>query len=276
MELRNMERRNFLKRIAAWSVGLLAVGKLATKSMAATQHPAGLVPIGGVIAWLKSFTNVPALPDEYAELNGQVLSDAQSPFNGQTLPNLEGSAELCPDLTSANWTVGTGWTFGTSPNTLIKSSDGTGTAAPTTPLTIVAGATYKVVITVSALTIGGTATYTLGGTSAGTSTLAAVKTYENYVVATNSGNLIITPSNTSRFTISAISVTMVKRFIRFSSTSGSTGGYDDAFSYPANGSLLGVGPVAASAGFAQQFDDGGVVRTTLPPYYEAVPIMRIK
>jgi hypothetical protein len=275
MELRNMERRNFLKQIVAWSVGLLAVGKLATKSMAATQKPAGLVPIGGVIAWLKSFTNVPTLPDEYAELNGQVLSDAQSPFNGQTLPNLEGSAELCPDLTSANWTEGTGWTFGTSPNTLIKSSDGTGTAAPTTPLTIVAGATYKVVITVSAWSAGAV-NYTLGETSAGTSTLIQARTYENYVVATNSGNLIITPSSTSRFTISAISIMEVKRFIRFSSTSGSTGGYDDAFSYPPATGLLGVESVAASSGWAQQFDAGGILRTTLPPYYEAVPIMRIK
>jgi hypothetical protein len=276
MKQRNMERRNFLKRIAAWSVGLLAVGKLATKSMAATQKPAGLVPIGGVIAWLKSFSNVPALPDEYVELNGQVLSDAQSPLNGQTLPNLETSSELCPALTSAYWTEGTGWTFGTSPNTLIKSSDGTGTAVPTTPLTIVGGTTYKVVITLSAWSVG-SATYTLGGTSAGTSTLNSKTTYDNYVVATNSGNLIITPSNTSRFTISAISVTALQqRFIRFSATSGSTGGYDNAFSYPPVTGLYGVTQVSASAGIAQQFDSGGIVRTSLPPYYEAVPIMRIK
>jgi hypothetical protein len=272
-----MNRRKFLKGAAALSAGLAAAGPLATQGMAATQHPAGLVPIGGVIAWLKSFTNVPTLPDEYAELNGQVLSDAQSPFDGQTLPNLEGSAELCPALTSANWTVGTGWTFGTSPNTLIKSSDGTGTAAPTTPLTIVAGTTYKVVITFSAMSAG-TLNYTLGGTSAGTSTFSPTSgahTFDNYVVATNSGNLIFTPSNTSRFTISAISITIMKQFIRFSTTSGSTGGYDNALSYPGATGLWGITQVSAS-GIAQQFDASGIVRTTLPPYYEAVPILRIK
>ena len=52
---------------------------------------AGLVPVGGVVAWLKSFPNTPALPASFAECNGQVLADAQSPFNGQTLPDLNGA-----------------------------------------------------------------------------------------------------------------------------------------------------------------------------------------
>ena len=49
-------------------------------------------PIGAVLPWLKSFTGVPAtLPTGWVECNGQVLSDADSPLNGQTIPNLNGS-----------------------------------------------------------------------------------------------------------------------------------------------------------------------------------------
>lgn len=47
-------------------------------------------PIGSVTAWLKSFTNTPDLPSEWIECNGQVLNDAASPLNGQTIPNLNG------------------------------------------------------------------------------------------------------------------------------------------------------------------------------------------
>lgn len=48
-------------------------------------------PIGCVQAWLKSFPNTPALPAPWAECNGQVLSDAESPYNGATLPDLNGA-----------------------------------------------------------------------------------------------------------------------------------------------------------------------------------------
>lgn len=52
----------------------------------------GICPIGSVQAWLKSFTNTPALPDGWVECNGQALSDADSVYNGQTIPNLNGSS----------------------------------------------------------------------------------------------------------------------------------------------------------------------------------------
>lgn len=51
----------------------------------------GIVPVGGVVAWLKSFAGTPALPDGWVECNGQVLADAASVYNGQTVPNLNGS-----------------------------------------------------------------------------------------------------------------------------------------------------------------------------------------
>ncbi len=46
------------------------------------------VPVGTILAWHKSFTGTPALPVGYVECNGQVLSDTASPYNGQTIPNL--------------------------------------------------------------------------------------------------------------------------------------------------------------------------------------------
>ena len=48
-------------------------------------------PVGSINAWHKSFTNTPALPAEWVECNGQTLSDAESPYNGQTIPDLNGS-----------------------------------------------------------------------------------------------------------------------------------------------------------------------------------------
>jgi len=48
----------------------------------------GMVPIGGIIAWMKSISGVPALPGEFVECNGGTVSDAASPINGQTIPTL--------------------------------------------------------------------------------------------------------------------------------------------------------------------------------------------
>lgn len=47
-------------------------------------------PIGCVVAWLKTLTGCPALPSAWVECGGQVLSDTESPFDGQTLPDLNG------------------------------------------------------------------------------------------------------------------------------------------------------------------------------------------
>jgi hypothetical protein len=48
------------------------------------QYP----PIGSIIGWVKSLTGTPSLPDGWLECNGQTISDAGSPYNGQTLPDL--------------------------------------------------------------------------------------------------------------------------------------------------------------------------------------------
>jgi hypothetical protein len=49
-----------------------------------------VVPVGGIVAWNKSMTGTPSLPSGWVECNGQVLSDAASPYNGRTIPNLNG------------------------------------------------------------------------------------------------------------------------------------------------------------------------------------------
>jgi hypothetical protein len=48
-------------------------------------------PVGSVQAWLKNYTNTPVLPTGWVECNGQTLSDVASPYNGQVIPNLNGT-----------------------------------------------------------------------------------------------------------------------------------------------------------------------------------------
>ncbi len=52
-------------------------------------------PVGGIIAWHKNLgPGAPALPPGWLECNGQTVSDADSPFNGITLPDLNGGARF--------------------------------------------------------------------------------------------------------------------------------------------------------------------------------------
>lgn len=54
----------------------------------------GIVPIGSIIAWHKSFTGTPILPDGWLECNGQPVNDMGSPYYGQALPNLNGEGRF--------------------------------------------------------------------------------------------------------------------------------------------------------------------------------------
>lgn len=53
-----------------------------------------VTPVGGIIAWHKNFPNTPSLPTQFAECNGQVISDSESLYDGQTLPDLNGDARF--------------------------------------------------------------------------------------------------------------------------------------------------------------------------------------
>ena len=75
----------------------------------------GVVPIGGVVAWVKSFPNTPVLPGSFVECNGQTLSDSNSPYNGQTIPNLNGASGGTQRFLRGSTTSGT--TGGTETHT---------------------------------------------------------------------------------------------------------------------------------------------------------------
>lgn len=54
----------------------------------------GIPPIGTILPWHKDLTGTPALPEGWAELNGQTISDADSVYDGVTLPDLNGDGRF--------------------------------------------------------------------------------------------------------------------------------------------------------------------------------------
>lgn len=67
-----------------------------------------LVPIGGVIAWLKSYTNTPALDGRFVECNGQTLDDSESVYDTQTIPDLNGNSYFLMGSSTSGTTGGAG------------------------------------------------------------------------------------------------------------------------------------------------------------------------
>ena len=109
-------------------------------------------------------------------------------------------AELSPAYTGAsgvNWTLGAGWETPIAGGVLNKNVDGVGTATPTGATAIVVGVTYKVVITPN-ITVE-TFSYTLGGVLG--SSIVGASVIIDYITAITTGNLIITPTNLSRGTV---------------------------------------------------------------------------
>lgn len=63
-----------------------------TPSASATASSTIIAPIGTIMAWLKSYTNTPqTLPTGWVECDGAILSDADSVYDGQVIPNLNGN-----------------------------------------------------------------------------------------------------------------------------------------------------------------------------------------
>lgn len=54
----------------------------------------GQEPLGVVVAWHKNFPNTPTLSPGWVEASGQVVSDPGSPYDGQTLPDLNGGGRF--------------------------------------------------------------------------------------------------------------------------------------------------------------------------------------
>jgi hypothetical protein len=63
-------------------------------------------PIGVITAFHKTFTNTPTLPWGWVECNGQTLSDAESVFNGQVIPNLNAANRFLRGATTSGTTGG--------------------------------------------------------------------------------------------------------------------------------------------------------------------------
>ena len=69
-----------------------------------------LPPVGAIIAWHKSLSGVPTLPDGWVECDGSLVDNLQSPLDGQRTPNLnnaknawnQGGAYLRGGTTSSN------------------------------------------------------------------------------------------------------------------------------------------------------------------------------
>lgn len=65
-------------------------------------------PIGSVMAWLKTLTGTPALPDGWVECDGATISDSDSPYNGTAVPDLNASSGTARFLRGATASGATG------------------------------------------------------------------------------------------------------------------------------------------------------------------------
>ncbi|MCX6766644.1 MAG: tail fiber domain-containing protein, partial [Candidatus Moranbacteria bacterium] len=105
---------------------------------------------------------------------------------------------------ASDWTLTAGWAYNS--NNVWHNANGVTTMSQTPIGGTVAGETYKVTYTVSGWTVG-TVTPQVGGVNG--VARGANGTYTDYIIATTTGNLIFTPTNTARFTIDDLSVTKV-------------------------------------------------------------------
>ena len=71
-----------------------------------TSINGAIVPIGGVIAWLKSFTGTPSLPSGFVECNGQTLDDSDSVFDNEVIPDLNGDNQFVRGNSTSGGTGG--------------------------------------------------------------------------------------------------------------------------------------------------------------------------
>jgi hypothetical protein len=51
------------------------------------------MPVGAIVAWMKNQSNTPDLPQQWVQCNGQKLDLPSSPYDGATIPNLNGAGD---------------------------------------------------------------------------------------------------------------------------------------------------------------------------------------
>jgi len=81
-------------------------GQLSWANITNGNGTSGIIPIGAVTAWLKSFPNTPALPDNFVECNGQTINDTDSPFDGQVIPDINSNNRFLRGNLSSGGTGG--------------------------------------------------------------------------------------------------------------------------------------------------------------------------
>ncbi|MCP4129660.1 MAG: hypothetical protein GY754_01470 [bacterium] len=60
-------------------------------------------PVGTILAWHKSLTHTPQLPEGWVECGGQTITDGESVYDGGTVPNLNGEARFLRGSTSSGF-----------------------------------------------------------------------------------------------------------------------------------------------------------------------------
>ncbi len=86
-------------------------------------------PIGTIISWLKSYTNTPSLPNGWVECNGQTLSDPDSVYNGQVIPDLNGDAVTLKGSSTSGTASTTSHTHGSGSYHTVNDDTGLGQSA---------------------------------------------------------------------------------------------------------------------------------------------------
>ena len=85
----------------------------------------GDVPVGGIVAWVKTLAGVPNLAEGWVECDGSVLVDSQSSLNGQTIPDLNGGSRFLRGAATSGGTGGSATHTHTIPlKTPIDHTDG--------------------------------------------------------------------------------------------------------------------------------------------------------
>lgn len=68
--------------------------------------PMAYAPIGAVVPWMKTITGTPSLPAGWHECNGATISDADSPYNGTAVPDINGQNYFLRGNTTSGGTGG--------------------------------------------------------------------------------------------------------------------------------------------------------------------------
>lgn len=101
--------------ISTTSSGVLVGHALNATSLNVNIHQDDRDLIGAMKSYAKSFTGVPAnnLTAFWVEANGQVLSDGESPLDGETIPDLNGDNRFMRGNSTSGATAGTSTHFHT-------------------------------------------------------------------------------------------------------------------------------------------------------------------